>query len=74
MPRRGARYHDCRHTFASVLLSGGVFVAAVADYMGHSPAVLLKTYAHIIPADNDRARSAVQAAFADLQLNLLRTY
>jgi integrase len=39
----GASYHDCRHTYASVLLSGGVSVAAVADYIGHSPAVLLKT-------------------------------
>ncbi len=52
---RTPRYHDSRH--ASVLLSGGVSVAAVADYMGHSPAVLLKTYAHLIPADNDRAQS-----------------
>jgi hypothetical protein len=59
--------HDCQHTCASILLSGGVSVVAVADYMGHSPAILLKTYAHIIPADIDRARSVLQAAFADLQ-------
>jgi hypothetical protein len=30
---------------------------------GHSPAVLLGTYAHLMPADHDRARSAVEAAF-----------
>jgi len=58
-----ARFHDTRHTFASVLLSGGVSVAAAADYLGHSPAELLKTYAHMIPADHERARSVVQAAF-----------
>jgi len=46
-----------------VLLSGGVSVAAVADNMGHSPATLPKTYAHLIPADHDRARGVVQAAF-----------
>ena len=57
-----ARYHDTRHTFASVLLSGGVSVPATADYMGHTPAVLLKTYAHLMPAEHDRARSAVQKA------------
>lgn len=34
-----------------------------AEYLGHSPAVLLRTYAHLMPADHDRARSGVQAAF-----------
>lgn len=59
-----ARFHDARHTFASVLLSGGVSVPAAAEYLGHTPAVLLSTYAHLMPADHDRARSAVQGAFA----------
>jgi integrase len=68
-----ARFHDTRHTYASVLLSGGVSVAAAADYLGHSPAVLLRTYAHLMPADHDRARSAVQAAFAQVAEDLLRT-
>lgn len=58
-----ARFHDTRHTFASVLLSGGVSVAAAAEYLGHTPAVLLKTYAHLMPADHDRARSVVEEAF-----------
>jgi hypothetical protein len=39
-------------------------VAAAADYLGHSPAELLKTYAHLVPADHERARSVVHAAFA----------
>jgi integrase len=59
-----ARFHDTRHTYASVLLSGGVSVAAAAEYLGHSPAVLLGVYAHLMPAEHDRARSAVAAAFA----------
>lgn len=58
-----ARFHDTRHTFASTLLSGGVSVAATAEYLGHSPAELLRTYAHLMPADHDRARSVVEAAF-----------
>jgi hypothetical protein len=41
-----------------------VSVAAAADYLGHSPAELLRTYAHLVPADHERARSVVQAAFA----------
>lgn len=58
-----ARYHDTRHTFASILLSGGVSVAAAADFLGHSPAMLLSTYAHLLPADHERARTVVDAAF-----------
>jgi hypothetical protein len=46
-----------------VLLSGGVGVAAAAEYLGHTPGVLLSTYAHLMPADHERARSVVQAAF-----------
>ena len=60
---QGARFHDTRHTYASTLLAGGVSVAAAAEYLGHSPAVLLRTYAHVMPADHDRARAVVQAAF-----------
>jgi integrase len=58
-----ARFHDTRHSYASVLLSGGVSVAAAADYLGHTPGELLRTYAHMMPADHDRARSVVQSAF-----------
>lgn len=59
-----AQFHTARHTYASTLLSGGVSVPAAADYLGHSPAVLLRTYAHLVPADHDRARDVIQAAFA----------
>lgn len=67
-PWRGpgrARFHDTRHTYASVLLSGGVSVAAAAEYLGHTPGVLLATYAHLLPGDHDRARAVVEAAFAE---------
>ena len=47
---RLARFHDCRHTFASILLHGGVSVPAAAEYLGHTPAVLLSTYAHLVPS------------------------
>jgi hypothetical protein len=42
-----------------------VSVPATAEYLGHSAGVLLATYAHLPPGDHDRARSAVEAAFAD---------
>ncbi|MEO8694812.1 MAG: tyrosine-type recombinase/integrase [Acidimicrobiales bacterium] len=58
-----ARFHDTRHTFASTLLAGGVSVPACAEWLGHTPGVLLSTYAHLLPGDDDRARAIVQNAF-----------
>ena len=68
-----ARFHDTRHTYASTLLSGGVPLAAAAEYLGHSPAVLLQTYAHLMPADHARACAVIQAAFTRAAEDSLRT-
>jgi len=60
----GLRYHDLRHTYASTLLSRGVSIKAVADWLGHaSPTTTLSTYAHVMPADDDVARGVLDAAF-----------
>ena len=57
----GLRYHDLRHTFASTLLSRGVSVKAVADWLGHSsPTITLTTYADLMPADEEVARSGAR--------------
>jgi hypothetical protein len=56
------------------LLSGGVSVAAAAEYLGQTPGELLRTYAHLMPADHDGARAVVQAAFvADRVTGVSRT-
>lgn len=61
----GLGYHALRHTFASTLLSRGVSVKAVADWLGHAnPTVTLSTYAHLMPADEEVARSVLDAALA----------
>jgi integrase len=68
-------YHDLRHTFASTLLSEGVSVRAVADWMGHaSPMVTLNTYAHMMPIDEDRGRLVLDSALGpDRAESMLRT-
>lgn len=61
----GLRYHALRHTFASTLLSRGVSVKAVADWLGHANATItLTTYAHLMPADEEVARGVLDAALA----------
>ena len=36
----GLRFHDLRHTYASTLLSSGVSIKAVADWLGHASPVV----------------------------------
>jgi integrase len=47
---RKIRFHDLRHTAASLLLATGVDVVAVSRLLGHSsPIVTLSVYSHAIP-------------------------
>jgi integrase len=49
------RVYDCRHTFASLLLSMGATIVYVAAQMGHkSPATTWKWYAKYIPGTGKR--------------------
>jgi integrase len=55
--------HALRHHYASVLLDGGVSIRAVSEYLGHhDPGFTLRTYAHLMPESEDRARDAIDAA------------
>jgi integrase len=54
--------HALRHFFASTLLDARESIMAVAEYLGHhNPAVTLKYYAHLMPASEDRTKSAIDA-------------
>jgi integrase len=47
---RRVRFHDLRHTFASLLLSQGKSPAYVKEQMGHSSIqVTVDIYGHLIP-------------------------
>ena len=56
--------HSLRHHYASVLLAEGESVIAVAECLGHDNATLvLTTYGHLLPNQEDRTRKAVDAAW-----------
>ena len=55
----GVVFHQLRHTAASLLIARGLSVPAVARYLGHSPAVCLKTYAHMWASDEEMIRQAM---------------
>jgi integrase len=50
------RFHDLRHTAATLLLSGGVHPKVVSEMLGHSTITLtLDTYSHLVPVLHDHA-------------------
>lgn len=54
----GIRFHDLRHTHATILLANNIDVVAVSSRMGHSdPSVTLRVYAHAL-ARRDRDAAA----------------
>lgn len=53
---RQVRFHDLRHTFASLLLQNGESPVYVKDQMGHSSIqVTVDLYGHLIPGGNTQA-------------------
>lgn len=50
---RKIRFHDLRHTFASLLIANGEDVVRVSRQLGHaSPHITLNTYSHALPNDH----------------------
>lgn len=58
--------NELRHTAASLLVSKGVNVLAAARQLGHSPQMLLQTYADLYDSDLDAAAEALESAFPSL--------
>jgi integrase len=53
---RRVRFHDARHTFASLLLQQGESLAYVKDQLGHSSIQMtVDVYGHLIPGMNRQA-------------------
>jgi len=60
---RMIRFHDLRHTHATLSLAAGVPVRVVAERLGHSSAAFtLRRYAHVLPG----MQAAAAQTFADL--------
>ena len=57
------RFHDLRHTCATLLLREGVHVKFVQELLGHSDVSLtLNIYSHVLPDMGDTAAGAMDAA------------
>lgn len=61
------RFHDLRHTAATMLLSEGVHPKVVQEILGHSQiSVTLDTYSHVLPSMQVEAAAKVDNLFARL--------
>ena len=57
------RFHDLRHTFATLSLSGGADIKTVSSRLGHSSMqVTGDVYAHVTPEMDERATSVIEEA------------
>lgn len=58
--------HECRHTFASMLIQAGVNPKAIQEFMGHSTIEMtFDRYGHLMPGSRDQARECVDAYLAE---------
>lgn len=57
--------HECRHTFASLMIAAGVNAKALSTYMGHANiAITLDRYGHLMPGNEDEAAGLLDAYLA----------
>jgi integrase len=58
------RFHDLRHTCATLLLTKGVHPKIVQELLGHSTiSITLDTYSHVLPNMQEKAVEAMEDIF-----------
>lgn len=66
----GVRFHDLRHTFASLMLLQGISPKIVSESLGHaSAAFTLDTYGHIMPGMDADAMGSLNKVLPDGAIN-----
>ena len=59
------RFHDLRHTCATLLLGRGVHAKLVQELLGHATiAVTLDTYSHVLPSMGNQTATAMEDVFS----------
>jgi integrase len=63
---QGVRFHDLRHTHATMMLKANVHPKVVMERLGHSTiAVTLDTYSHVVPGMQEKAALAFDEMLMD---------
>jgi integrase len=57
--------HECRHTFASLMIAAGVNAKALSTFMGHANiSITLDRYGHLMPGSEAEAAELLDAYLA----------
>jgi integrase len=55
------RFHDLRHTYASLLIEQGENIKYIQTQLGHSsPSITMDVYAHLMKSSNQQAASRLE--------------
>ena len=58
--------HECRHTYASLMIAAGVNFKALSEFMGHAEiSITLDRYGHLMPGARDEAAELLDNYLAD---------
>jgi integrase len=61
--------HECRHTFASLMIAADVNAKSLSAYMGHSSVTItLDRYGHLMPGNESEAADLLDAYLARNQV------
>ncbi len=65
--------HECRHTFASLMIAAGINAKALATFMGHtSVTITLDRYGHLFPGSESEAAQLLDAYLERAQNGVAR--
>jgi integrase len=66
------RFHDLRHTYATLMMAAGVHPKIVSEALGHSTvAITLDTYSHVTPGLQEAAAQQLDSV---LPVGVARRY
>ena len=59
---RRITFHECRHTFAALMIAAGVNAKALQTYMGHANiSITLDRYGHLMPGSEEEAAALLDS-------------
>lgn len=66
------RFHDLRHTAASLMLNNGIPVIVVSRRLGHArPSITLDVYGHLIPSKQQEAAEIMDELLTPISVELI---
>lgn len=68
--KQSLRFHDLRHTCASLGVASGANVKQVQEMLGHSSiTITLDRYSHLFPSDHETLAERLDATFAAAEVS-----